>query len=109
MPLIIQFNKRDLPDVRSDAEIAELASKGREPVYLAVATRGVGVVESMIGLLHLTWSALDAEHDLNKKFGFDPQSFLTQVAKKLGNQKPIPEILRACVGGALDVLRPEAG
>ncbi|HYQ46928.1 MAG TPA: gliding motility protein [Polyangiaceae bacterium] len=109
MPLIIQFNKRDMPDVRSDAEIADLASKGREPVYLAVATRGVGVVESMIGLLHLTWSALDAEHDLNKKFGFDSKAFLAQVAQKLGNPKPVPEILQACVGGALDVLRPEAG
>jgi mutual gliding-motility protein MglA len=108
MPLIIQFNKRDLPDVRSDAEISDLASKGREPVYLAVATRGVGVVESMIGLLHLTWSALDAEHNLNKKFGFDSDAFLTQVAQKLGNPKPIPEILQACVGGALEVLRPES-
>lgn len=108
MPVVIQFNKRDLPNVRSDAEIAELASKGREPVYLAVATRGVGVVESFIGLLYLTWSALDAEHDLNKKFGFDADAFLATVASKLGDHRPLPEILAACVGGALDVLRPEA-
>lgn len=108
MPVIIQFNKRDLPEVRSDAEIAELASKGREPVYLAVATRGQGVVESFIGLLHLTWSALDAEHDLNKKFGFDAEAFLANVAKKLGDPRPLPQILGACVGGALEVLRPEA-
>jgi len=53
--------------------------------------------------------ALDAEHDLNKKFDFDSKAFLAQVAQKLGNPKPIPEILQACVGGALDVLRPEAG
>jgi len=109
MPVIIQFNKRDLPDVRSDAEIAELAAQGREPVYLAVATRGQGVVESFVGLLHLTWSALDAEHDLNKKFDFDPEAFLTNVAQKLGDARPLPEILGASVGGALDVLRPEAG
>jgi signal recognition particle receptor subunit beta len=109
MPLVIQFNKRDLPDVRSDAEIAELASHGREPVYLAVAMRGQGVVESFVGLLHLTWSALDAEHDLNKKFGFDSDAFLQTVAKKLGDARPLPQILAACVGGALDVLKPEAG
>jgi signal recognition particle receptor subunit beta len=109
MPVVIQFNKRDLPDVRSDAEIAELAAHGREPVYLAVATRGTGVVESFIGLLHLTWSALDAEHDLNKKFGFDSEAFLSSVAKKLGDARPLPEILATCVGGALDVLKPEAG
>jgi signal recognition particle receptor subunit beta len=109
MPVVIQFNKRDLPDVRSDAEIAELASQGREPVYLAVATRGTGVVESFIGLLHLTWSALDAEHDLNKKFGFDSEAFLSSVAKKLGDSRPLSQILATCVGGALDVLKPEAG
>jgi signal recognition particle receptor subunit beta len=109
MPVVIQFNKRDLPEVRSDAEIAELASKGREPVYLAVAMRGEGVVESFVGLLHLTWSALDAEHDLNKKFGFDSEAFLQQVAQKLGDKRPLQQILGTCVGGALDVLKPEVG
>lgn len=108
MPLIIQFNKRDLPNVRSDAEIAELASKGREPVYLAVATRGIGVVESFMGLLYSTWSALDAQHDLTGKFGFDSEAFLCTVAEKLGQKAPISEILGACVGGALEVLKPEA-
>ncbi len=109
MPVVIQFNKRDLPDVRSDAEIAELAARGREPVYLAVAMRGQGVVDSFIGLLHLTWSALDAEHDLNKKFGFDSDAFLQSVAQKLGDKRPLSQILGSCVGGALDVLKPEAG
>jgi signal recognition particle receptor subunit beta len=108
MPLVIQFNKRDLPDVRSDEEIAKLGAQGREPVYLAVATRGSGVVETFIGLLHLTYSALDAEHDLSKKFGFDSGAFLAGMAGKLGERRSIKEVLAACVGGALDVLRPEA-
>ena len=108
MPLIIQFNKRDLKSIRSDEEIASLAAQGREPVYLAVATRGDGVVESFIGLLHLTWSALEAEHNLSKKFDFDSKAFLADVAEKLGESRPVTEILGACVGGALDVLRPEA-
>ena len=102
MPLIIQFNKRDLPDVRSDEEIAELAAQGREPVYLAVATRGLGVVESFIGLLHLTWSSLDAEHDLSKKFRLDAREFLQQIAAKLGQKKPVAQILGARVGGSVD-------
>lgn len=108
VPLIIQFNKRDLPNIRSDAEIAELASQGREPVYVAVATRGDGVVESFVGLLYLTWSALDAEHDLNKKFGFDSDAFLGQVARHLGQTRTLAELLATCMGGALEVLRPEA-
>ena len=30
IPLVIQFNKRDMPDVRSDEEIDMLAKKGKE-------------------------------------------------------------------------------
>jgi mutual gliding-motility protein MglA len=108
MPLVIQFNKRDLADVRSDEEIATLAAQGREPVYLAVATRGEGVVETFMGILHLTMSSLEAEHRLSEKFGFQAEPFLADVALKLGDPRPMPQILSACVGGALDVLRPEA-
>lgn len=108
MPLVIQFNKRDLPNIRSDEEIAELAAQGREPVYLAVATRGIGVVESFIGLLHLTYSALDAEHDLSRKFNFDANGFLEQVAAKLGKKVPVSQILSTCVGGAVNAQSREA-
>lgn len=108
MPLIIQFNKRDMPEVRTDEEIAQLATQGREPVYMATATRGLGVVESFIGLLQLTFSSLEAEHDLSRKFSFDAPAFLGQVAQKLGQTRPLTELLRASVGGALEVLRPEA-
>jgi signal recognition particle receptor subunit beta len=108
MPLIIQFNKRDLPNIRSDEEISQLAGQGREPVYLAVATRGEGVVESFMGLLYLTWSALNAEHDLNSKFGFNAELFLQHVAEQFGENRELSALLAACVGGALDVLRPEA-
>ncbi len=107
MPLIIQFNKRDLPDVRSDEEIAKLASQGREPVYLAVALNGGGVVESFMGLLYLTWSSLEATHELSKKFNFDAKQFMAEVAKQLGETRSVDEILATCVGGALDVLAPE--
>lgn len=107
IPLVIQFNKRDLPDVRSNDDIADLARQGREPVYLAVATQGQGVVESFLGLLHLTWSALEAEHDLREKFGFDSAAFLDQVAHSFGQTRPVNDIVKDCVGGALEILRPE--
>jgi signal recognition particle receptor subunit beta len=108
MPLIIQFNKRDMPGVRTEAELAELASQGREPVFLAIATSGFGVVESFVGLLHLTMGSLNATHDLEKKFGFDLSGLLAEVTEKLGRGGDMSAVLGACVGGALDVLRPEA-
>ncbi len=107
MPLVIQFNKRDLDAIRTEQEIAELAARGREPVYLAVATQGIGVVESFLGLLHLTMGALDAQHDLRTKLGIDIEDFLVDVAARLGETRPMSEVLASAVGGAVDVLRPE--
>jgi hypothetical protein len=100
MPLVIQFNKRDLGDIRSDQELGDLAQRGEEPVYLAIATRGVGVVETLIGLLHLTWQTLDRTHDLSRKLSLDGQELLADAAQQLGVNTPIGDILAARVGGA---------
>jgi signal recognition particle receptor subunit beta len=101
LPLVIQFNKRDMPSVRSDADIEALASKGHEPVFKASAVKGDGVLETFFGLLHLTWSRLNAEHQLAKKLGLDSEKFLTNVAQKLGYEGSVDDLLRACVGGSL--------
>src|SRR5579883_354764 len=69
MPIVIQFNKRDLDAVRSDEEVEALARKGREPVFKASAVHGKGVVETFFGLLHVTWAKLDREHQLGKMLG----------------------------------------
>lgn len=100
MPLVIQFNKRDMPNVRAQAELEELARRGREPVYLAVATQGIGVVESFIGLLTVTWEALSKEHDLDRKFGFESDAFVQLVANKLGANQPVRKLLCARLGAA---------
>jgi hypothetical protein len=76
-----------------------MARRGTEPVYLATATRGDGVVESFIGLLHRTWQALDAEHALGQKFGFDGDVFVAEMAKKLGKAESLPELLGRAVAG----------
>jgi hypothetical protein len=108
LPLVIQFNKRDMPSVRSDAEISSLAAKGREPVFKASAVKGDGVLETFFGLLHLTWSKLDAEHQLAKKLGLDSDKFLSTAAEKLGYRGSTDELLRACVGGSLEYTAPTA-
>jgi len=84
LPIVIQFNKRDMPNVRSDEEIDRMAQRGREPVFKAVALRGNGVMETFYGLLDLTWNSLEAEHQLAMKFGIDPKSFLDEVHARLG-------------------------
>jgi GTPase SAR1 family protein len=100
-PLILQFNKRDLPNVRVDAEIDMLAGRGREPVFKATALTGEGVLESFFGLLKLTWSKLEAEHQLSRTLGLDAAAFLPLAARKLGFKGNVDDLTNACVGGPL--------
>lgn len=72
MPLVIQFNKRDLENIRIDEEIDRLAAVGQEPVYKAVATRGDGIIETFAGLLKLTWNAIDKRNKIRERFNIDP-------------------------------------
>jgi signal recognition particle receptor subunit beta len=95
MPLVIQFNKRDLPDVRPDEEIDALAQKGKEPVFKAVATRGGGVMETFLGLVRVTWDALEREHQLKQKFQINPDEVMRNLQDRLGIQD------LAARGGAL--------
>jgi len=83
MPVVVQFNKRDLPGVRTDKEIDDLAHRGREPVYKAVATQGMGVLETFLGLAELTWRTLDRSHDLTSKFGISTKAFMLDLTSQL--------------------------
>jgi mutual gliding-motility protein MglA len=102
MPVVIQFNKRDLPAdlIRTDAELQDLAKRGREPVYLAVAMKGTGVVESFLGLLQMTWKLLNEQHQFDKKFGFEPDAFVQMVANKLGANGAAARLIATRLGGS---------
>lgn len=84
VPLVIQFNKRDAPDIRTDAEIDALATKGKEPVFKAVALRGQGVIETLLGLIEITWKRLEEEHRLSEKFGVESEQLLEDLRARLG-------------------------
>ncbi len=108
LPLVIQFNKRDLPAIRSDDEIKALARQGREPVFRASALTGEGVVETFFGLLHLTWSKLEAEHQLSRIIGIQPHEFVPVAARKMGIKRDVPVMLQSCLGGNLDFKAKDA-
>jgi signal recognition particle receptor subunit beta len=99
VPLVIQFNKRDLSSVRTDAEIDDLARKGKEPVFKASAVQGHGVMECFFGLLERSWRRLDTEHDLVKKLGITPDEFLAKAAASMGYAGRERELCDSCVGG----------
>ena len=54
IPWVIQYNKRDLPNVYTLEELnAELNPGGKVPFFEAVATQGKGVFETFRGISHL--------------------------------------------------------
>ena len=82
--VVIQFNKRDLPGIRSDAEIDRIAAKGSEPVCKASALNGEGVVETFSALASLTWTKLERKYELGEKFEVSHDEFMTGIQEMLG-------------------------
>jgi len=83
IPIIIQFNKRDMDNIRTDEELEIIAQRSREPIYKAVATRGYGVMQTLRGLIRETWGKLEEDHQLEEKFGISPIRFMNEVESKL--------------------------
>jgi mutual gliding-motility protein MglA len=82
MPLVIQFNKRDLPDIRSEEDIAKMASRGREPIFLAVATRGIGVRETFMALAGASLQQIERMHGLGERFGITTETILGDLTAR---------------------------
>jgi signal recognition particle receptor subunit beta len=79
IPTVIQFNKRDLPNVRSDTEIDEIARKGTELVYRGIAVRGDGVLETLSGLLGQVWDSINHKHGIEALLKLSKQEFLAKL------------------------------
>ncbi len=81
IPKVLQFNKRDLPDVKPLQEIRE--AWGDIPTFPAVAVRGEGVLETFRELLRLVYRGIDARHRFAEKFGVSEEDFLKGVFRSL--------------------------
>ena len=91
MPVVIQYNKRDLPNIRSDEEIARMASMGRERTYLATATHGTGVMETFMGLLEAAWENLEQQHSLDSRFGLRAEHVLHDLSERFSQELQVSE------------------
>jgi signal recognition particle receptor subunit beta len=79
LPIVIQMNKRDLPDARGDGELSDLRSVIQPPVVPAVAIRGDGVVETLHALLQLCYRNLDRSIALDAKWHVSEREFLDRI------------------------------
>jgi signal recognition particle receptor subunit beta len=78
-PLVVQFNKRDLPDVVSEDVLARQWGPTGLPVTMACAFRGGGVMETFRLLLERVFDRLSTEYSLEKEYGVTRGDFLRGV------------------------------
>jgi signal recognition particle receptor subunit beta len=66
MPIVMQYNKRDLPNAMPIAELEREVNKLGAPYYESVATTGVGVEKTLKGITHLVLTHLSKKHGLKE-------------------------------------------
>lgn len=81
LPLVVQFNKRDLPDILSEAEIQARWSKAPWPLFFATALEGSGVVTTFTALLGTVYDRLDAQFSLQTSHDLTRAAFVTAVGE----------------------------
>lgn len=87
MPSVVQFNKRDLDDIKSLDEIREAWKGTGVPTIPAVAVKGEGVIETLQALMERLYRSLDERHDFGRKFGLTADAFMQVVASQFGEKK----------------------
>jgi signal recognition particle receptor subunit beta len=83
VPIVIQFNKRDLPNTRTEEELEQIRHNSKEPVFSAVAIRGEGVLETLFALLQLMFRNLNRQYEFESKFGLSESEFLRAIFKRV--------------------------
>lgn len=86
VPLIVQYNKRDLVDaVPLDA--CDHFDRPDRRLYPASAVSGDGVLATFFGVLGASWDALDGSLRLSQRFGLPRETFLRMVCAHVGGDE----------------------
>jgi signal recognition particle receptor subunit beta len=96
VPLVLQWNKRDMPDLQSEAELSKALNPWGRPAVGAVAFKGEGVMETFTAIVQQMLHAIAIKYNLKEK-GLDPAAVPELVAnafaellKKAGEARPVP-------------------
>ena len=96
IPTVIQFNKIDLPNTRTEAELEEVRKKGREPLYQASAINGEGVLDTFYGLMTILIDNLNTNYSFENNFHVRAEDILKGV---FGDYVPTKQPLDKAKGG----------
>ncbi len=103
IPLVIQYNKRDLADILSVEELDEALNPRNAPFFESVATDGIGVEDTLRGIMKLVLGELKKK--MTQKPGRISAKFVTsasradEIAAKVKDGEPVP--MEAILGDAV--------
>ncbi|MCG8473387.1 MAG: GTPase domain-containing protein [Desulfobacterales bacterium] len=76
LPLVVQFNKRDLPVILSEKEVTQRWGPVGLPITFATALKGQGVRPTFEAILKETYRCLDKKHHLKEHYRITEQDLL---------------------------------
>ena len=79
VPLVLQYNKQDLPDLQSGAEMTKALNPWGRRSFPATASLGEGVMETFVAVVQDMLTAIAVKYNLKEK-GLDPASVPDVVA-----------------------------
>lgn len=82
LPLVVQFNKRDLSAILSEQEILERWKQAPWPVIFSSALNGEGVIETFTALLTAVYATCDRHYRLTDTHGLTCEGFVEQTLGK---------------------------
>jgi mutual gliding-motility protein MglA len=81
IPLVVQFNKRDLPGIMPEPDIRRIWEPTGIPIYMASALNGPGVVETYKALLEKTYDYVDSRYYLGSEHGLGKEDFVKKLTQ----------------------------
>jgi signal recognition particle receptor subunit beta len=76
LPLVVQFNKRDLSNILSEEEIMQRWQAAPWPIIFSSALDGAGVVETFYALQSQVYDRLDEEFSFKKNHDLSREDFV---------------------------------
>lgn len=82
LPMVIQFNKRDLPNITPEMELNDTWSDTPwAPLVMASALNGKGVLETFKTLLDRLYIVVNQEFELEGRHGIDRAEFIRRLSE----------------------------
>ncbi|MCF6281662.1 MAG: GTPase domain-containing protein [Candidatus Polarisedimenticolaceae bacterium] len=83
LPLVVQYNKRDLPNIISEEEITHRWGRAKWPIFFSSALSGQGVQETFRELLRQIYHEMEQRFQLKTEHHVTEKSFISSITGTL--------------------------